>query len=42
MAKYKEVKGFIEMHHRNPSRYVPEERGLKRTNIKTNTNRAKS
>ena len=27
LKKYQEVKAFIETHHRNPSRYNPEERG---------------
>lgn len=27
LKKYREVKDFIETNHRNPSRYVPEERG---------------
>lgn len=27
LSKYKEVLSFIETHHRNPSRYDPEERG---------------
>lgn len=26
LARYKEVKSFIEVNHRNPSKYVPEER----------------
>lgn len=26
MARYNEVKGFIETNHRNPSKYVPEEK----------------
>ena len=26
MARYQEVKDFIEANHRNPSKYVPEER----------------
>ena len=26
MAKYKEVKSFIETNHRNPSKYYPEEK----------------
>ena len=28
-AKYDEVKGFIETNHRNPSKYVNSERGLR-------------
>lgn len=28
LMKYREVVGFIEANHRNPSRYNPEERGL--------------
>ena len=28
MAKYKEVISFIKANHRNPSKYVDEERGL--------------
>ena len=28
LTKYKEVKGFIEANHRNPSRYDANERGL--------------
>lgn len=27
LKKYQEVKDFIEINHRNPSRYDPEERG---------------
>lgn len=27
LKKYQEVNAFIETHHRNPSRYDPEERG---------------
>lgn len=27
LKKYQEVKNFIEINHRNPSRYNPEERG---------------
>lgn len=27
LTKYQEVLSFIETHHRNPSRYDPEERG---------------
>ena len=27
LKKYREVKEFIEVNHRNPSRHVPEERG---------------
>lgn len=27
LSKYQEVLSFIETHHRNPSRYDPEERG---------------
>ncbi len=27
LKKYQEVKNFIEINHRNPSRYDPEERG---------------
>jgi len=26
MVRYNEVKGFIETNHRNPSKYVPEEK----------------
>ena len=26
LSRYKEVKSFIEVNHRNPSKYVPEER----------------
>ena len=26
LSRYKEVKSFIEVYHRNPSKYVPEER----------------
>lgn len=26
LARFKEVKSFIEVNHRNPSKYVPEER----------------
>ena len=29
MAKYNEAKEFIEREHRNPSKFIPEERGLK-------------
>ena len=29
MAKYSEVKEFIEREHRNPSKFIPEERGLR-------------
>ena len=28
LARYKEVKSFIEANKRNPSKYVPEERGM--------------
>lgn len=28
MLKYNEVKSFIETNHRNPSKYVAEERGM--------------
>ena len=28
-TKYNEVKEFIEREHRNPSKYIPEERGLR-------------
>ena len=28
IAKYNEVKNFIEMNHRNPSKHEPEERGM--------------
>ncbi len=28
IAKYNEVKNFIEMNHRNPSKHDPEERGM--------------
>lgn len=27
LKKYREVKAFIEIHHRNPSRHNPEEQG---------------
>ena len=29
MVRYQEVKGFIEREHRNPSKFIPEERGLR-------------
>ena len=29
MARYKEVKDFIVKNHRNPSKFIPEERGLR-------------
>ncbi len=29
LIKYKEVVGFIEAYHRNPSKYVDSERGLR-------------
>lgn len=29
LEKYNEVKSFIEIHHRNPSKFIPEERGLR-------------
>ena len=29
MVRYNEVKGFIETNHRNPSKYVDSERGLR-------------
>ena len=29
MIHYKEVKTFIETYHRNPSKFIPEERGLR-------------
>lgn len=29
LARYDEVKGFIETNHRNPSKYVDSERGLR-------------
>ena len=29
MARYNEVKEFIEHEHRNPSKFIPEERGLR-------------
>lgn len=29
LARYNEVKTFIEKNHRNPSKFVPEERGLR-------------
>ena len=29
LTKYNEVKGFIEREHRNPSKFIPEERGLR-------------
>ena len=29
LTRYNEVKGFIEREHRNPSKFIPEERGLK-------------
>lgn len=28
ISKYNEVKNFIEMNHRNPSKHDPEERGM--------------
>ena len=28
LARYEEVVGFVEANHRNPSKYVDEERGL--------------
>lgn len=28
MARYNEVKSFVEANHRNPSKYAPEERGI--------------
>ena len=36
LARYNEVKSFIETNHRNPSRYNPEERGLYLNWIKHN------
>lgn len=29
LTRYNEVKGFIEREHRNPSKFIPEERGLR-------------
>lgn len=29
LARYNEVKSFIESNHRNPSKFIPEERGLR-------------
>ena len=29
LEKYNEVKDFIETNHRNPSKFIPEERGLR-------------
>lgn len=29
MTRYNEVKEFIEREHRNPSKFIPEERGLR-------------
>lgn len=29
LAKYNEVKDFIVKNHRNPSKFIPEERGLR-------------
>ncbi len=29
LTRYKEVKKFIEREHRNPSKFIPEERGLR-------------
>lgn len=29
LTKYNEVKEFIEREHRNPSKFIPEERGLR-------------
>ena len=29
LEKYNEVKSFIEIHHHNPSKFIPEERGLR-------------
>ena len=29
MARFQEVKSFIETNHRNPSKFIPEERGLR-------------
>lgn len=29
LTKYNEVKEFIESEHRNPSKFIPEERGLR-------------
>ena len=29
MVRYNEVKAFIEREHRNPSKFIPEERGLR-------------
>ena len=29
MVRYQEVKGFIERERRNPSKFIPEERGLR-------------
>ena len=29
LTRYNEVKEFIEREHRNPSKYIPEERGLR-------------
>lgn len=29
LTRYKEVKDFIEKNHRNPSKFIPEERGLR-------------
>lgn len=29
ITRYNEVKEFIEREHRNPSKFIPEERGLK-------------
>ena len=29
IARYNEVKDFIEREHRNPSKFIPEERGLR-------------
>ncbi len=36
LLRYKEVVGFIECNHRNPSKYDPEERGLYLNWIKHN------
>lgn len=29
LTRYQEVKGFVEREHRNPSKFIPEERGLR-------------
>ena len=29
LTRYNEVKGFIEREHRNPSKFIPEERGMR-------------